>query len=356
MPPPRHPSREPDSAKAAAEWLVRFDAGGLDPDGRMAFQSWLQDPENLLAWRRAQDAWNIFGGPVDHDSQALHRLAMSRHTPRAQRARRWAAGAGIAAAVLVVLGAGVALQRAGVIELPGSLAPARQLYALGGADYVTAVGERTATTLPDGTTVTLNTDTAIDVSYTDGQRSVVLLRGQAFFDVAHDAARPFVVRAADRTITALGTAFEVRLDPGRFRVLLVEGQVAVEREDPAAAHLLDAPVVETILTPGQELVAALGAPEHVASANVERDLRWRDGFVEFDDAPLAAALAEMNRYAATPIMIQDPRAASLRLSGIFRTGQPEQFAALVGEFLPVVAETGVDGSIQIRMTSPASGN
>jgi transmembrane sensor len=104
---------------------------------------------------------------------------------------------------------------------------AASLTAVGRADYVTGKGQKSIVDLPDGTRVTLDADSAVDVAFTGGRRDVRLLNGRAFFDVAHDRAHPFAVQAGGRVVTALGTQFDVRLTPGAVRVVLAEGSVSV---------------------------------------------------------------------------------------------------------------------------------
>jgi transmembrane sensor len=335
---------------AAAEWLVRRDRGPLSQREEVEFQSWLAaDPGNERAYDKVCASWDAFEGSDDDPIITALRQEAARAAPEPKR--RWwlAAGAGIAASVAAAL-----------VMIPGTLVSpgdrTAQVAASDGSDpqpaavaanpnnYATRKGERRVISLPDGSTVTLNTNTAIEIAFTAGKRLVRLTRGQALFEVAKDRAHPFVVEAGGRQVTALGTVFEVRLDPGRVKVLLVEGRVVVDKLDGALA---EANVEPTILKPGEELLAELGAVQRVSSPDVTSELLWKDGYIEFHDAPLGEAVAEINRYSRQELVIKDPDLANMRLSGVFRTGDPQRFSALVGELLPVTVKRAPSGKLEM---------
>ncbi|HEX5776942.1 MAG TPA: FecR domain-containing protein, partial [Caulobacteraceae bacterium] len=277
---------------------------------------------------------------------SLRRAALA---SEARRAPAWSvAAAGLAAAVAL---GWVGL--AGVSNAP-TASPSvvtRMAEALGAradpgsAVYRTRVGERLTFNLPDGSVATLNTNSVLKVAYEDGERGVRLLRGQALFEVAKNRQAPFRVYAGDRQITAVGTVFDVRLDGGKVKVALVEGAVRVAPVKPAASP---GPLQQVELTAGEVMEAEKAAPMLVATADVERAVTWKSGIVEFAGEPLAEAVAEMNRYTDRPIRIADPSIAGLRVSGVFRTGEPELFVRMVSEVVPVTAERGPNGSTVLR--------
>lgn len=318
----------------AVHWFVRSESGELSAQERAEFQDWIADPDHAAEYAKVQRSVATLNAATDDPHvEALRRaaLAVGRRPNRA----RIAAVACVTLAVCVVTGM-VAWQRLGTYQRVQTVqqTPSPRLDMRGAADYATAPGERLQVTLPDGSRLTINTDTAIDVAFSADERVVFVEKGQAYFEVAKDAARPFVVHSAGRRVTALGTAFEVRLDRSRFHVLLVEGSVKVE----SAAERGAGPVVrapDVVLSPGQALVAPMGVAEHVRTMNVERELRWRDGFVEFEDERLDLAVAEMNRYFAEPIIVRDDTVADLRLSGVFTIASREEFLELVTELLPL---------------------
>jgi len=337
--------------EAAVYWVLQQDRGDLTAAEQASFDAWLGASEaHARAFRKANGVWDVFDqAEADPHLTALRQAALA--TKPAPR--RWmipAVGAGLAAslaaAALLLPG------QLGVSSGPGR-APAGEIAAVSttgqpaAVRFATAKGERRVVRLPDGTRVTLNTDTAVALAFTPNGRLVRLMRGQALFEVAKDASRPFMVEAAGRRVTALGTVFEVRLDPGRMKVVLVEGRVVV---DHAAAAEASAPA-PTLLKPGQALVAELGVPQRVAPVDVGDELLWRDGYVSLEDAPLANAAAEMSRYTSAPIRVLDDETGRMRISGVFRTGDADRFTGLVRELLPVRIDRQADGSLVIANAS-----
>jgi transmembrane sensor len=220
--------------------------------------------------------------------------------------------------------------------------------------YETAVGQRSISTLQDGSSVELDAGTRVKVVLSQRARNVELMYGQAIFHVAHDTQRPFVVRAADREITALGTQFDVRLDGSSVRVTLIEGKVKVSGEPSQS---------EAYLMPGQQLIARLpGAHEkkgseratsglsgasdvgsvdgdaQVRTVDVGKVTGWRDGRIFLEDLSLADAVAEMNRHSPVQISIADPQIAGLRVNGMFRAGEPRAFVDALEQYFPIAAQ------------------
>ncbi|MCX2865715.1 FecR domain-containing protein [Paucibacter sp. PLA-PC-4] len=210
--------------------------------------------------------------------------------------------------------------------------------------YDTGVGEQRLVILGDGTRMSLNTSTRVKVELDQSQRRVRVEGGEAFFEVAKEASRPFVVQAAGTEVTATGTAFVVRLTPGAgasqaLDVTLVEGQVVVrEAERRTQTPKIVPPIV---MAPGERLRVrgdqGTGGSTTAAPAQPQRDrprmdqvLAWKRGEAVFDNTSLPQALDEMNRYSATPIMA-DPSLAPLRISGLFKTGDSAGFAQAVAK-------------------------
>src|SRR5690606_10338466 len=236
-----------------------------------------------------------------------------------------------AAIALVVLAGNPALFGGfGSRPVPEAAAPA--IAASVGGTYRTDVGQRTTAVLADGSKVELNTDTELRVEFERGVRRVALLRGQALFDVAHDADRPFVVAAGGRTITALGTVFDVNLAGEGLSVTLVEGRVAIagQAHEPGAL-----PAEPRILVPGEQFVAIASRAEEVRPAAIERVTSWRRGRVVFENERLAEVIGEINRYSKRRLVLGDPALAELRVSGVFRTGSVANFSAALTASFPV---------------------
>jgi transmembrane sensor len=207
--------------------------------------------------------------------------------------------------------------------------------------YQTGIGETSTLTLADGSTVTLNARSRIEVSVSDRQRRVDLHDGQAFFKVARDGEHPFVVGVADRDVTALGTAFDVRLDSTSVRVTLLEGKVRIS-QDPLVARAASQnagrrQTEPRFLSPGQQFVAELPARTEpvVRDVDVSKAVSWRDGRVFLENLTLAAAVAEMNRYSTIQITVADTQIANLRVNGMFRAGEQEAFITALQEYFPI---------------------
>ena len=349
-------------AEAAASWVVRHDRGELSAREEAEFDDWQADPVNLRAYRKASGAIDVFDADFGADPHlaALRQAALAaapeprRHFPLAALAA--------AALVLVCLTGVIALISSGrfapspattiAANQPTDAPPQPEIQHAGVIQYVTGIGERRTVALADGSKVTLNTRSRMTVAFTPGRRLIHLFRGQALFEVAHDKTRPFVVEAADRQVAALGTVFEVRVAPGRVHVVLIQGHVVVARTTEAANASETVQVKPAYLQPGQEFVAELGTLQQVAAVDVRRQLLWRDGFVEFDDEPLGRAVAEINRYASEPITLDNDRVAALRVSGIFRTGAPDQFVDAVRQILPIRARQTPQGGIILSTEAP----
>lgn len=338
--------------EAASEWLVRLDQGPLTPQEQQAFDSWRATPAHAAAIARAENVWNLFEGENDPHLRALRESALAAG-PEPRRGWWLGLGAGIAASLAAAFFFGahvVDIERRTALGAPTQSIAQNSATPDQNGDFATGRGERRTIKLGDGSVVTLNTGSAIRVSFSQQQRMIHLLRGQALFEVAKNRAVPFVVQAGDRQVTALGTVFEVRLDVNRLKVTLVEGKVVVDGVADRPRNGVAA-IVPTVLSPGEELLSMAGAPFQLAKVDVEQELRWREGFVEFEDEPLANAVREMNRYSDSQLVIADPKLASLRVSGVFRTGNTARFASIVGELLPVTART-TDGQIELVSARP----
>lgn len=324
---------------AAATWFARR-RGGLRADEEIEFARWLQaNAAHRAAYDDITQAWAIAGSAASCPQIVQMRSeALMIRRPRERRTGLWA---GLAAAVLLmVTGAG----NWWLLHSPGpSIGPSASVTP---RLFQTAVGERSTVTLDDGSVVTLNTNSKLRVAFTPHHRDVMLLAGQVLFHVAKDKNRPFIVTAGDQQVIAVGTEFEVRLEPKGLRVALLEGRVRIQRivqarsaGGPAATDIWQVePGTIAILKPGEQFSAVAGGSLSVQAADVADLVSWREGRVRFDNTPLPEAIAEMNRYSRTPIVIADPQIADLRVSGAFRTGQSSSFVNSITDLFPVRAD------------------
>jgi transmembrane sensor len=195
--------------------------------------------------------------------------------------------------------------------------------------FRTGVGQQTTVSLPDGSQVTLNTDTVVRTRAEEGRRLVYLEKGQAYFKVAKDRRHPFVVTAAGRTVTALGTAFDVRVDGHGLKVVLVEGKVRVESLKRPAGASPAAPqqgVLATEMGPGSQLVAPDDADWRVTRTDTARETSWLHGQIVIDDKPLREVVEELNRYSDRKVVLADAELGEAHLSGIFKPGDLDGLA------------------------------
>jgi transmembrane sensor len=315
----------------AAEWFARMH--GPDRDAaQLAFERWrAADPSHRAAYAEAERQWQTTAGMAG-TAMGRARQLPERHPPFWQLP---AARPGFAlAAIVLALLAGFWLLRAPAREPSDSLVAAADPQA-------TRVGEIRTFKLADGSTVTLDTDSAIDVSFSGDARVVRLTRGRARFDVFHDASRPFRVEAAGRTVTARGTLFDVGFEPEGVRVTLFRGAVDVRGLAPAGGV-----AAVTRLAPGQCFTDIAKRPR-VAKASIGYQ-QWVSGMLDFDAVPLGDVLQQTNRYSAQKIQL-----GSLRVTGAFRPVPPDQLAtSLAAAFSLRVERTSQGDFVLKRQASP----
>jgi transmembrane sensor len=324
----------------ATTWFARRRSGAMTPEEARGLADWLDaDLRHRLAFEAVEALW----GGFEQTRDAPEILAMRASARKRPAPSYWRAAAGLAAAI--VLGAGVW----GVNE-SGAFHP----HELPNQTFKTDIGQRSTVTLPDGSVVTLNTGTTLRTR-SDGERRLLYLdKGQAFFKVAHDRAHPFVVYAAGRSVTAVGTAFDVRVDPGRFEVTLVEGKVRVETPLPAvaraAAVLKAAPPVQTTeMVAGSQFTSTDEGRWSVARADTATETAWLSGWLKFDNRPLSEVVAELARYSDEKIVLEDPQLASMPVSGRFKAGDLDSFlkAVKIYDIAPVAPPR--DGVVRLAL-------
>ena len=321
---------------AAAYWFAKRRSDSVSRSEQARFLRWLnQDPAHQAAYSEYESLWTSIGAVAGDPAIVAMRTEALAAAPR-RAILGWRAMGAVAATLAVFLLVGVLLMSRGEI---GGPAPERQIAQSDAPRMLrTAVGERSAVTLDDGSVVELNTDSQLVVDYGDRVRAVRLIRGQAMFEVAHDSARPFVVEAAGQRIVALGTAFDVRVDSDGMRVTLIEGRVSVE---PVGDTPHGVRATRT-LVPGEQLVARADQPIVVLPADVRQAVSWRTGRLAFSDEPLGEVVEEINRYSNRKVVLADPSLAELRVSCAFRAGSVGSFATAMETAFPVSAESHGD--------------
>jgi transmembrane sensor len=294
--------RNDDSSAAvraeAAAWLARLHGPGRNAEFEAGLQRWLREqPANARAFERMTDSWELA------TSVAAGHLPRRTVRERPATSLRWALVAGVAAIGILVAVAVHLMARA--------------------PSYATLVGEQRTVRLDDGSRISLNSLSRIVVDYSRRERLIRLEEGEAYFEVASNPRRPFVVLAGSREVTAVGTTFTVRQEPDRFEVTLLEGKVIVSSEEHAS------PTVT--LQPGQRLTWHAQSEPRIDTPAPASVAAWRRGEIMLDRTTLAEAAREMNRYDQTRLVIDDAAVAGLLIGGIFRTGDNLSFARAMAE-------------------------
>ena len=314
----------------AAEWAERLDDDPSDAT-RVRFEDWRAHGGHAAAFAAVAEARTMSAALADHPEMlalrhaAVARIALARE-PR--RAAPWMLAAAACAAVVAPI---AWLRLADDATTTGRAAQIAEAPV-----YRTATGQRLMVTLTDGSRLTLDTDSRVRIAYSDAERRLVLERGQALFEVAKHQRRPFVVTAGSQSVTAHGTAFDVRLDPGAVRVALVEGLVSVASRGGHAKPV--AMVPDDVLTASAGGVSLRHVPGIALALS-----SWSEGRLVFEDTTLRHAVAEMNRYGTPRIALADTQAGDVRISGSFRTGEIQPFLDALQMGFPVTVARSVDG-------------
>ena len=334
----------------AASWFSRVRSGALSTADEAALESWLdRDPAHQAAYDAVERTWNAL------ELVRLHPrvLTMRDHLPARPPARLESyLPTRIAASVVAIVFAGGIAFGLLTTSKPTPPAPA-QPGQYENHVYRTGARERAVISLPDGSEVLLSEDASLRTVADPDRRSLQLERGRAFFRVARDAAHPFVVQADGRTVTAVGTAFEVRVGKGAFAVTLVEGRVRVQTPvtpakgpgapagDPATAS------IETTEMVAGSRLAAGPTGWSVSRDDIDESTRWTRDQLVFEAKPLAEVAAQMNLRSPRKIVILDDAVGRTLISGNFRPGDVDGFASALAAYDYASVATRADGSIEI---------
>lgn len=310
----------------AAAWVIRSSEGPFSDAEQNELDTWLAgDSRRLGAYVRAQAIW------VDVDRvAALGSLSAAPVPPR--RAWHWQPMAMAASLAALLAGSYV-----GYDHFAGRISTAR--------------GEVRRIALEDGSTVVLNGGSTIQVRYEKDERHIILRGGEASFSVAHNKARPFIVTADGVSVRAVGTEFAVSMaQPDDVAVTVAEGVVKIDDKAHSGAPQ------QQYLARNQQLVSTPTGTRRATldASEVGRQLAWRSGMLVFRGQMLATAAAEVNRYAAIPVVINDPTLGRAEFMGVFHVGDSRAFAeAAATAFNGEVSE--VDGKYVLarRQNSPS---
>lgn len=310
---------ETDIDLAAADWAVRR-GEGLTPEERAEFDAWLAErPAHWRAYKESDRTWAELGA-----------MDLRAHEPARPRRRRLAGVGAIAA------------------SLAAAVIGYQALSSMPQAVYQSGRSEVRSVRLADGSTVTLGADSAIAVRMDDQGRHVRLRRGEAMFDVVHDRRRPFEVRAADTTITDLGTRFTVKAAPDAVRVNVIQGAVRVEKTEPLLITAFAPPPAPRQITKGERLESRRGEPlQSLPNADPAAAAPWTQGRLVYENASLAEVVADLNRYSPGHIELATPQLGEMRVTAALNQDQVGQFLSSLPNTLPVRVQKEEGGRVVI---------
>ncbi len=317
----------------AADWFTRLRNTRISNATLDGFWAWRKDPLNRAAYEQMESIAGMARTLRDDPQiRAAAREAITR--------RPWwrlLADALGNRRVLVSGGALAAAMLASVFVLIGAQ----------GERYSTGVGQQTTVSLADGSSVRLDTDSRLRVRFEKDARRLTLERGQAYFEVAHDAVRPFIVDAGRAEVRAVGTRFDVRRAPDDVEVTLTQGRVQVTPKGAGTAGWT--------LDPGQQIrIGSRPTAAVPVRADMEAATAWTTGRIFFHDTPLAQAVAEVNRYSRKKIALASGTPGSVRINGAFETGDVDGFVTAASESLDLGVAHRADGTVELRPRQPPS--
>jgi transmembrane sensor len=324
------PLAQDTEAEAAAWWLrlQKDESAGFSAE----FQEWIAIPSNdreFEAIALAMETLDEFGtSPVIDEMRQSARNWFD--NGGVVRRSYWKVAFALAAALLISIGISAYYLRSAGRTM----------------SYQTALGERRAVTLEDGSRVLLDSNSEVDVRYSKVARATVLTRGHARFDVAHDTVRPFSVTATGETVVAVGTSFDVELRGSKVLVTLIQGHVLIKNaSDRSTRYEQSAAPIK--LSAGQQVMISADHATAIAPADFSVTQAWEAGHLVFRGERLADAVEQINRY-SDRLIIVDPSAASFRVSGMFNVGDTKSFLSAATEFYPIEAVSDVNGTIRLR--------
>ncbi|WP_283180200.1 FecR domain-containing protein [Gemmobacter sp. 24YEA27] len=311
-------THEDPVADQALDWFVNLRNEAPSARASQAFANWLaEDSRHADEFLRLEDMW---GAPGFRDAVLAAAPAQSDVIGLRSAGRAAGRAAGRSAwtrmARALVAAAAVFMLALGIWQGP-------HLWRIWHSDFYTVAGEQANLTLPDGSTMILNTASAVAIDFADGRREIRLLEGEAWFGVLPDTSRPFRVTGQYGTVTVTGTKFSLRLGPDHDTVLLEEGRVEV-----AGSAAVAPPVT---LEPEQMIFLGPSGLSQVQAADSASALAWRQGRILFDETPLSTVVDELQRYRSGTAMVVNSAAAGMAVSGNYRLDDVETAMRILAE-------------------------
>lgn len=337
----------------AAAWHALMHSGDVDADVRKRFESWLAaDHNHRQAYASFEQVYKdldyaLVAAEVDIDA-ALGRSDDLREPARSSLQSKWRKWLGGFIPRPALIGGGMAAAAVAALALiltfPMLTAPQPPAYS-------TQIAEITEIRLEDGSVITLGAQSSIETDFTENSRRVRLVAGEAFFNVAKDANRPFFVIADDTLVRVVGTQFDVKYGSEKIHVSVLEGVVEVTKPQNIEEILVTADTTgldRQVLTAGQKVEAvreaALSTVQQIEQAPAGS---WRTGRLAYEDASLTEIVADLGRYREQPIRLASSDIGGLRSTVAFDVEDIDQFLEVIETIHPVAVEKEPSGEITL---------
>jgi len=327
-------SPAPDIHRTAADWFARKRSGAMTVTEAAELEAWLTvDAEHRMALESVELMWAASGAIRSEPAVLGIREEALKSRPRWRTPLTGAIAAGLAALVVT-----------------GAVVTARPDLNTGPRTFSTSAGQTSTFTLPDGSKVTLDEGSVLRASESAHRRNLELVRGRAFFRVAKDPSRPFVVAARGRTVTAVGTAFDVNLQGAGVKVTLLEGKVKVDAPVAGPTALAPRHLQSTEMTAGSQLLAPDNGSWRVAKIDASQEVSWAAGQMVFTGRSLEEVAEELNRHSDKKVVIADASVGRAVISGSFDSGDVEGFVRAVEGY--GLARVDQETQDRIELTAP----
>jgi len=321
----------------ASRWLIRIDCGALTDEEAEAFSEWLHESlhhrDAIVELCRLWDSMEV----ISELSVLFPNADMKppQTEPAYSILKKPVFIFNIVAATILTVLIVFFQYQPGLTESAGVNYQQQEII------YRTALGERREVLFEDGSVANMNTNSLLAVNFTDKQRSIQLLKGEAYFQVAHESDRPFLVYSERGLVRAVGTAFSVRMKGQKLEVIVTEGRVEIASVTP------DESVMANEIKPNQFL-AVLDAGytaefdndvveliKTIDLESISRKLSWQNDMLEFKGESLDEVITEINRYTDKTIVIADAKIRNIRIGGYFKTGEIEALLAVLESGFPI---------------------
>ena len=307
----------------ASEWLVKLRSPSVTAAEKMAFSSWLNESKaHEQAYDEVKDLWDNLEA-VNYIPELEAEVDELLNETKS-RSMHWY---GIAAAMLLAF----------MVSMFVTFSSDKSVFE---AQYVSVVGEQKQYTLPDGSVVHLNTDTVVSVTYSDSTRLLVLEQGEAYFDVAKNPNRPFVVDVGIGSVEAVGTAFNIVRGDADVMVTVTEGIVKVAEKE---TRLRPIPTSQHVHADHSVALDYYGINKR-PDLTTEQAMAWQQQLLIADSLPLGEILEQLDRYSNEQYRLDSSELYDIRVSGTYNTAEPEAMVDALSLSLNLALRTDVNGT------------